>query len=577
MKRIVGILILIVVLLSACGGGDVSRRMDLADSLMEEWPDSALCILQSIDSAKIDGKSQYARYALLTTQARVKNDILNLSDTSALPHLDYYRDNGSDFDRMRAAFYKAQIYGLTNNNSERILNLLSAEDFAKEVNDQYWLAKVYEQKARLYNSTGYLQESVNDAYKAIALYHLHSKKLNEAFLYCDIATIYYNFSKYKESEVMLDSIQLLFDKELGESEYLRAYFWDITISNLIAKGNYKKADSVNKHLEALNIIKDSHMLKNDLFLKINGDTTGISTDLKEFKKLCTTEPLLTAYYQISYNYEFLRGNIQGAKAFVDSAIYFHDIAVREALRQSVIATQLDAQIQKSYQLKQKNQWLLYISLSLIIAILISFIYYRLNIIRIQNKKDSTVNEISAQLAKQHLITDGYKKEIASLNQDLGISKVKIKDLEDSNARFSTEYNRLAIPDILVSQSNTLATACLKYIDSIDKNEKNATYDEIQSILRSLISENSLLLQEKQINETYNDILINFKNDFPKIYRDNRELIVFMFTKTKPRLISVILQKPEQTIYTKRKRIIEEIRKSDFSKKDIYLKAFGHNH
>lgn len=163
------ITVLLLALLASCGGGEADRRMDLADSLMEENPDSAYAILQAIDSAEISGDSRRARHALLTTQARVKTYRNSISDTAALPLLDYYTDHGSDFDRMRAAFYKAEIYAMTNNYTHQIRNLIEAEEIAAKLDDIYWLAKIFEGKSLVYNNTGYHQESINCDRAAINL------------------------------------------------------------------------------------------------------------------------------------------------------------------------------------------------------------------------------------------------------------------------------------------------------------------------------------------------------------------------------------------------------------------------
>ena len=50
-------------------------EMDKAEALMESRPDSALRILDSIDSGSLDGREENARYALLTSMALDKNYI----------------------------------------------------------------------------------------------------------------------------------------------------------------------------------------------------------------------------------------------------------------------------------------------------------------------------------------------------------------------------------------------------------------------------------------------------------------------------------------------------------------------
>ena len=67
---------------------------------------------------------------------------------------------------------------------------------------------------------------------------------NEAFLYGDIANIYYNSADFQKSNELLDSIQILFSNELRLSETLRIYLLDLKISNLVGEHKFLQADSL---------------------------------------------------------------------------------------------------------------------------------------------------------------------------------------------------------------------------------------------------------------------------------------------------------------------------------------------
>lgn len=90
MKRIrnlISVILWLTVLLAAvsCGRlGAVSEKLDVAESLMNARPDSALAVLQGIPASAVKGKKASARYALLSSMALDKNyidtttfDILN--------------------------------------------------------------------------------------------------------------------------------------------------------------------------------------------------------------------------------------------------------------------------------------------------------------------------------------------------------------------------------------------------------------------------------------------------------------------------------------------------------------------
>ena len=73
MKNVLTVSILISVL-TFCGRNQaVDESLDRAESCMSASPDSALAILESIDSIHFDSRSQNARYALLKSIALDKN------------------------------------------------------------------------------------------------------------------------------------------------------------------------------------------------------------------------------------------------------------------------------------------------------------------------------------------------------------------------------------------------------------------------------------------------------------------------------------------------------------------------
>ena len=67
--------ILCAIILAGCGNQQNRETLNLAESVMDEQPDSALTLLKQIDGNQILSVSQSARYALLYSQALDKNYI----------------------------------------------------------------------------------------------------------------------------------------------------------------------------------------------------------------------------------------------------------------------------------------------------------------------------------------------------------------------------------------------------------------------------------------------------------------------------------------------------------------------
>ena len=66
------------------------KMMARAESLMDEHPDSAMTLLDSIDSKLLRGERRRALHGLLSTQARDKNYIDQTSDSIMAPVTEYF-------------------------------------------------------------------------------------------------------------------------------------------------------------------------------------------------------------------------------------------------------------------------------------------------------------------------------------------------------------------------------------------------------------------------------------------------------------------------------------------------------
>ena len=80
------------------------------ESFIVQRPDSALAVLERIDTEELASKEEKAKHALLLSMAFDKN-VIDRTDFEVLqPAIDYYKDNGSATDRLRTCYYQGRIY-----------------------------------------------------------------------------------------------------------------------------------------------------------------------------------------------------------------------------------------------------------------------------------------------------------------------------------------------------------------------------------------------------------------------------------------------------------------------------------
>ena len=99
------------VVTSGCGGTHrYDDRLTAVDSLMHDYPDSALALLTAIDTAILTTEGDRAYRDLLLTQARYKAYITATSDSDINRALAYYRAHSKEREKLtRAYIYKGAV------------------------------------------------------------------------------------------------------------------------------------------------------------------------------------------------------------------------------------------------------------------------------------------------------------------------------------------------------------------------------------------------------------------------------------------------------------------------------------
>lgn len=167
MKNNIALIILLIAFLSvACNERQSNnRQLILADSLMQSRPDSALCILQDISMEKLTTQADSAYYALLLTQARDKNRIVQKKDSLIRIAVCYYDSIGDVGMQAKAHYYWGCV-------------CRDKGDYLKAI-DEYHRAQILSEKGKdtelsslIYSNVGYLYYIQDFTSKADSIYQL---------------------------------------------------------------------------------------------------------------------------------------------------------------------------------------------------------------------------------------------------------------------------------------------------------------------------------------------------------------------------------------------------------------------
>lgn len=164
-KQTIALIAILTALLTACTETTgYNTTLVQADSLMNLHPDSALNMLESISTDSLKTKADRAYHALLLTQARDKNYIVQTDDSLIQVAVRYYDTHENAPLQARAYYCWGSLYGDRNDYSQAIDKYTIA---LSHINGRSENAEL---KASLYSNLGYLYYTQGLSTEADSIY-----------------------------------------------------------------------------------------------------------------------------------------------------------------------------------------------------------------------------------------------------------------------------------------------------------------------------------------------------------------------------------------------------------------------
>lgn len=143
MSRLIIALLLAVATLSSCVDKKANAAISLAESLMEDTPDSALVVMETIDTSRLAGKAQRARYSLLYSMALDKNYIDTADTRVIMPAVRYYNNHGTPDEKMKSLYYFGRIQYNAGEYNKAIVSYTEASKCSGKSDDDKYIGLVY--------------------------------------------------------------------------------------------------------------------------------------------------------------------------------------------------------------------------------------------------------------------------------------------------------------------------------------------------------------------------------------------------------------------------------------------------
>ena len=170
---------------------------------MNEYPDSAWTLLNTISPDEMEQNRNRALYALLYTQAQDKTYRDETNDSLISVAVDYYRDTDDVRHKFLSYYYKGRVHFTTKDYLGATACYMEAEQLADEVGDDYLAGLLYAELGRIYRLYYDYPKSLEAHQKAAECYERAGKIRHRNYMWYNQSGIYRNINEYEQSERML--------------------------------------------------------------------------------------------------------------------------------------------------------------------------------------------------------------------------------------------------------------------------------------------------------------------------------------------------------------------------------------
>ena len=446
MKNNIALIILLIAFLSvACNERQSNnRQLILADSLMQSRPDSALCILQGISMDKFATQADSACYALLLTQARDKNYVVQTDDSLIRYAVAYYDKTNDVRMQAKAHYYWGCVYRDMNRQAEAIREFLIAAPLTEKAKEKRQLGLVYNNIGFIYNIQGF-NEKADSIYQ---LMEVIAQEVKDTALWSEALSKQGSIALTKGKEYFPIAEQKLSDAfgvvDRVGSNGLKANI-SASLSNL-----YSRMDEGEKALYYaklnLSLRRDTarayraFLLLGDAYYKLgqyDSATFYLNKSLlsKDYGRKAGAYMRLADIAMIQGNAALSVELERNSSAYKDSLYKFR----RSVVVNEIIEAETDAQamLQKLYYKGRLNTYIYgFILITIIIVAIVLFLYRRY-----QRKNDLLQRD---------------KQELEKINQDLNQHYVSLQtNIEQKNLEIEGLRKELASHQIDEEQRENL--------------------------------------------------------------------------------------------------------------------------
>ncbi len=548
MKKIFA-LILPLFLLFSCGDSQhVTDTLDRAEQLMENTPDSALAVLNRLDTDSVREQRNRARLALLKSQALDKtyNDVKD--DSLITIATDYYADAGDPHNEMLSQYYLGRVKFNNDEFAPSLIAMFQTLEIAKQLDDPFWTAMAAREIGRVYTT-------VYNATEAIAYYKLALDKFVESGNERFFDSAIFRYIKSLNNSFNHDSCLILANKVLdtGSEGYgghhVKSSRWKKAIINTLGTTHYGQ-ESFNEatHVFELNLANENSKLDDTLWYAVSSIRSGaIPPNIRHIMNRAENDSDRLVS-ELKYRYYIAVDSPYKALKYAEIIEDWNNTELLKRIYQD-LSTPVFQLFESQKEAKQavidrnRQTTVVVVSLAALIIGIAAWLIYK----HISRQKAAIYNSLEI---------------VHDLRSMLTLRDTEMKQAQES------------IRKLLNTRFSYFDELCSVYYANNNEYAAKKISDELSKLINNMRSDDNIEKLESLINNHHADLLNRLKADINNMTKDDYLLFIFSVLGFSSNAIALFLGVDKLTsIYERRKRLKNKIRKLDEQKSSYYLSFF----
>ena len=538
-------------IICSCGNREAAKTLADVRSYINERPDSALTVLQSMSDWSLNTRELKARYSLLYTMALDKNYIDTTDIGVIAPAFDYYSKHGDPTDKMSARFYYGVIHQNRKEDDRALYYYSIALEDSSAVNDNRLKELVNSAISEVYSRSHNSPQELKNALDALKYGRMAGDSRGIWSITGHLAACYANMYMWEDAEKTYNEF---FSMPVHDS--LTYYRRRVNHAKAILLGpqpDAKRCIGIIEEAASYNPLSVEGYCLYAAALQLSGNGQAADSIIGQLEAMAGNADIVRLW---RYRIRKMQGRYKDALADLESSVAAQDSIVVNVLNQSLLKAQQDYLMADKARLKNENvlerqRVALIIIISLLAIAFLVILYER---------KRSRLNRQIEQLTSFSL----ESQRMLELQNEQSENELKQKDaaLLSLQKEFASMYK---------AQYKALNDLCAAYWSPIRRDKKEMIYEEalrqISIIGKDVDSQNKFMAI---VNQSLDGIIDKLKADLPDHQEQDFRFLVLLIVGFDAKTIANLTGYAVGTVYTKKNRMKAEIAALTSPNRNFYL-------